>query len=66
MHPSSRQTLIDIPIYNLLVLEYMINVPVPEWGEGKHIYLAIEDDVTVTERGVEFLHPPIKQIRIIR
>ena len=44
----------------------MIKVPVPEWGEGKHIYLAIEDDVTVTERGVEFLHPPIKQIRTIR
>ena len=57
---------IKIPMYNLFVLEYMINVPVPEWGEGKRIYLAIEDDVTVTERGVEFLHPPIKQIRVIR
>ncbi len=35
-------------------------------GEGKHIYLAIEDDVTVTERGVEFLRPPIMQIRVLR
>ena len=44
----------------------MIYDPVPEWGQGKHISLSIEDDVTVTERGVEFLYPPIKQIRLIR
>ena len=44
----------------------MINVPVPEWGEGKRIYLAIEDDVTVTEHGVEFMHLPIEQVLVIR
>ena len=44
----------------------MINVPVPESGEGKRIYLAIEDDLTATEYGVEFLHLPIEQIRVVR
>ena len=62
---SSRAHLI-IPRYHLFVLEYNIHFPTPELGKGKHIYLAIEDDVTVTERGVEFLYPPIKQIRLIR
>jgi hypothetical protein len=27
--------------------------------------MALEDDVVVTERGVEFLYPPMKQIRLI-
>jgi len=55
-----------IPNYFLFAFEYMIHMPVPSWGPGKHIYLAIEDDVIVTERGIEFLYPPIKQIRVIR
>ncbi len=57
---------LKIPLYNLFVLEYMIYNPTPLLGNGKHIDMAIEDDVTVTERGVEFLYPPIKQIRLIR
>jgi hypothetical protein len=44
----------------------MIHRPVPEWGKGKHIYMAIEDDAIVTDRGVEYLYPPIKEIRLIR
>jgi hypothetical protein len=40
-------------------------MPVPEWGVGKHVYMALEDDVIVTERGVEFLYPPMKRIRLI-
>ena len=55
-----------IPPYFLFVLEYVVRKPVPEWGEEHHISLSIEDDVIVTERGVEFLYPPIKQIRLIR
>jgi len=55
-----------IPPNHLFVLEYVIHMPMPEWGKGKHIYMAIEDDVIVTERGVEFLYPPMKQIRLIK
>ena len=66
MSPRSKNDQQKIPLNHLFVLEYMIYDPVPEWGNGEHISLSIEDDVTVTERGVEFLYPPIKQIRIIR
>jgi Xaa-Pro aminopeptidase len=62
----SQRAHLKIPLYHLFVFEYMMHMPVPEWGKGKHIYMAIEDDVIVTERGVEFLYPPIKQIRLIR
>jgi Xaa-Pro aminopeptidase len=61
----SSKAQLKIPAYHLFVLEYTIHMPMPEWGKGKHIYMALEDDVIVTERGVEFLYPPMKQIRLI-
>ncbi len=66
MSPRSKNDQQEIPLNHLFVLEYFIFEPVPERGKGKHVFMAIEDDVTVTERGVEFLYPPIKQIRLIR
>jgi len=54
-----------IPRNHLFVLEYNIQLPVPEWGKGKHVYMALEDDAIVTERGVEYLYPPMKEIRLI-
>ena len=63
--PFGDRAHLKIPPYHLFVLEYMIYMPMPEWGEGKHIYMALEDDVITTERGVEFLYPPMKQIRLI-
>lgn len=62
---SDRTRNLNIPIYNLFVLEFMIHMPVPEWGKGKHIYLAYEDDVIVTQRGVEFLYPPQDHLCLI-
>ena len=44
----------------------MIHMPVPEWGEGKHLYIAFHDGAVVTERGVEFPYPPDQGIRILR
>jgi len=57
---------LKIPLYHTFTLEYMIHMPVPEWGKGKHLYICIHDGAMVTERGVEFPYPPIKGIRIIR
>ncbi len=57
---------LEIPIYNLFVLEYSIDMPVPELGKGKHIYMAISDDVVVTERGMEYPNPPFNEIQVIR
>jgi len=57
---------LKIPLYHTFTFEYMIHMPVPEWGNGKHLYICIHDGVIVTERGVEFPYPPLNKIRIIR
>jgi len=57
---------LKIPLYHTFTLEYMIHMPVPEWGKGKHLYICIHDGAMVTERGVEFPYPPLNKIRIIR
>ncbi len=57
---------LKIPLYHTFTFEYMIHMPWPEWGKGKHLYICIHDGVIVTERGIEFPYPPLKKIRIIR
>ena len=51
---------------NVFTLEYMVHMPVPEWGPGKHLYIAFHDGAIVTPRGIEFPYPPDPGIRIIR
>jgi len=55
-----------IPLYHTFTFEYMVHMPVPEWGKGKHLYMCLHDGVMITERGVEFPYPPNQGIRIIR
>ena len=55
-----------IPLFHSFTFEYMIHMPVPEEGRGKHLYIAFHDGAIVTERGVEFPYPPDQGIRIIR
>ncbi len=56
-----------IPLLLTLGVEYMVHVPVPEWGKGKHIYYcSLHERGVVTERGVEFAAPPVSGIRSIR
>ncbi len=57
---------LKIPLYHTFTFEYMIYMPVPEWGRGKHLYICLHDGVMVTERGVEFPYPPLNKIRAIR
>jgi len=54
-----------IPINHTFTLEYMIHMPVPEWGVGKHLYLPFHDPGVVTERGVEFPYPPVQGIVLV-
>lgn len=59
----------QMKIPNLLTLgvEYMVHVPVPEWGPGRHVYYcSLHERGVVTERGVEFVAPPVSGIRSIR
>ena len=55
-----------IPLLHTFTFEYMIHMPVPAWGRGKHIYIAFHDGAVVTEHGVEFPYPPDPGIRLIR
>jgi hypothetical protein len=55
-----------IPLFHSFTLEYMVHMPVPEWGKGKHMYIAFHDGAIVTPRGIEFPYPPDPGIRIIR
>jgi len=66
--PLSQDWALDlkIPLYHTFCFEYMVHMPVPEWGPGKHLYVLFHDGVVVTERGIEFSYPPIDRIRLIR
>ncbi len=51
---------------NLFAFEFNTYVPVPEWGKGKKVYIALEDDIIVTENGVEYIYPVTDRILLIR
>ncbi len=56
-----------IPLLFTVGVEYMVHMPVPEWGKGKHIYYcSLHERAVVTERGVEFAAPPVSGIQSIR
>ena len=55
-----------IPLLHTFTFEYMVHMPVPKWGKGKHLYLAFHDGAVVDERGVFFPYQPDQGIRIIR
>ncbi len=56
-----------IPLLCTLGIEYMVHTPVPEWGKGRHIYYcSLHERGVVTERGVEFVAPPVSGIQSIR
>ncbi|UCE42329.1 MAG: aminopeptidase P family protein [Candidatus Aminicenantes bacterium] len=48
----------------LYAFEFFVYVPLPEW-EGKKLRLGIEDDVVITENGVEWLYPMTERILLI-
>jgi len=50
---------------HLMAFEFFMYVPLPEWN-GKKLRLGLEDDVVITENGVEWLYPPIDRIHLIR
>jgi len=66
--PLSQDWALDlkIPLYHTFCFEYMVHMPVPDWGPGKHLYVLFHDGAVVTERGIEFSYPPIDRIRLIR
>jgi hypothetical protein len=57
---------VKMPLHHTFTFEYMIHMPVPEWGRGKHLYIAFHDGVMLTEKGVEYPYPADQAIRIIK
>ena len=57
---------IKIPLLHTFAVEYMVHMPVPEWGPGQHLYTCIHDDGVITERGMEYPNPPFNDIQIIK
>lgn len=55
-----------LPLFHTFTFEYMVHMPVPKWGKGKHLYIAFHDGAVITERGVEWPYPPDQGMRIIR
>jgi Xaa-Pro aminopeptidase len=49
----------------LLSFEFFVYVPLPEWN-GKKMRLGIEENVVMTDNGVEWLTPVVERILLIR
>lgn len=56
----------EIEVNHTFAFEYMVHMPVPKLGKGKHLYACLHDGAIVTEHGVEFPYPPTKGIYVVR
>jgi len=56
---------LEIRPTQIFAFEYFVYVPLPEW-RGKKLRIGIEDDVIITENGVEWLYPITEWILLIR
>ena len=54
-----------IPLLHTFTFEYMVYMPVPKWGKGKHLSLGFHDSAVVTKKGIEFVYPPVERVRVI-
>ncbi len=45
-------------------VELGVSTPIPEWG-GRAVFIGIEEDVVLTEHGVEFFAPPQDELIVI-
>lgn len=50
---------------NLFSIELFAYTPIPEWG-GKKLRIPLEDDATITTRGVEWVYPVISRIALVK
>ena len=49
----------------IISLEYIVFTPADEWN-GVKIPVNVEENVLITERGIEWLYPPQKRVLVIR
>ena len=56
---------IKLPLYHHFYMEFFIDVPMPEWGEGRSLNLRFHDGVMTTEQGVEYFFPYPKELPLV-
>jgi len=56
---------LEIRPTQIFAFEFFIYYPLPEW-QGKKIRIDLEDDVIITENGVEWLYPMFEKAQFIR
>ena len=50
---------------SIISLEYIVFTPAEEWN-GAKIPVNVEENVLITERGIEWLYPPQARVLVIR
>ena len=50
---------------SLFAFEFIVFTPAPEWG-GNKIPVCYEENALITEKGIQWVHPPQNEILIIR
>ncbi len=60
-----ERTKYEVRPNSILSMEYIVFTPADEW-DGAKIPVNIEENVLVTERGIEWLYPPQDRVILIR
>jgi Xaa-Pro aminopeptidase len=59
------RTTYEIRPNSLIAFEFIVFTPVAEWG-GNKVPVCVEENALITERGIEWVHPPQNRVLLIR
>jgi hypothetical protein len=59
------RTTYEIRPNSLIAFEFIVFSPADEWG-GNKVPVCVEENALITERGIEWLHPPQNRVLVIR
>jgi Xaa-Pro aminopeptidase len=59
------RTTYEIRPNSLIAFEFIVFTPAAEWG-GNKVPVCVEENALITERGIEWMHPPQNRVLVIR
>jgi Xaa-Pro aminopeptidase len=59
------RTTFEIRPNSLIAFEFIVFTPAEEWG-GNKVPVCVEENALITERGIEWVHPPQERVLVIR
>ncbi|MGD9345342.1 MAG: M24 family metallopeptidase [Candidatus Aminicenantes bacterium] len=59
------RTTYEIRPNSLIAFEFIVFTPAEEWG-GNKVPVCIEENALITDRGIEWIHPPQEKVLVIR